>query len=334
MILYGFAEKRGRNAWWYDPQLDAELTESTHYQGAIPIDDVKRRLFSWHAVKGEIAATAILPTGVLSSLPTKFVAVMRDDTGEILSIPTKAWEPHQYDEWLVDALGDLLDDSSLGLGIGSAAVFNGGRLAFVSIDVPDNIVTPEGVKFRPHILATTCMDQTIKSTYNSCITNCECDNTHGAGLAEGQGHSYKVKHTKNSEFKALDGREAIGIIYEAADDFKAEVAGLCATTVTNKQWSQYLDIKIPVKEDATDRSKTIAANKRAIIEGLWRNDPRVAPWANTAWGVVQAVNTAETHEWSVKGDRRERNLNKIIKGEFADLDAETASVLSQVLATA
>jgi hypothetical protein len=61
----------------------------------------------------------------------------------------------------------------------------------------------------------------------------------------------------------------------------------------------------------------------------------VAPWAGTAHGVLQAVNTYEHHENSVRGgDRVERNMLRTVQGEFANLDRQTWSTLTKVLASA
>ena len=61
--------------------------------------------------------------------------------------------------------------------------------------------------------------------------------------------------------------------------------------------------------------------------------PRVSPWAGTAHGVLQAVNTFEHHEGIIRGTRRpERNMLRTITGDFAKLDRNTLSTLNQVLA--
>ena len=43
-ILVGFTAERG-NAWHY--RADLQGTEPNHYEGAIPTDDILRRLFAW-----------------------------------------------------------------------------------------------------------------------------------------------------------------------------------------------------------------------------------------------------------------------------------------------
>ncbi len=60
-------------------------------------------------------------------------------------------------------------------------------------------------------------------------------------------------------------------------------------------------------KELTGRSLTNARNKIDALDKLYRYDPRVAPWAGTAHGVLQAVNTWEHHGNRVTGDRGERN---------------------------
>jgi len=65
---------------------------------------------------------------------------------------------------------------------------------------------------------------------------------------------------------------------------------------------------------------------------LYRHDNRVAPWAGTAQGVLQAVNTAEHHEGTIRGaTRSERNMPKTVNGDFGDLDRSTWADLKKIL---
>ena len=80
------------------------------------------------------------------------------------------------------------------------------------------------------------------------------------------------------------------------------------------------------------RGLTLAEKKRDNLERLYRHDCRVAPWAGTAHGVVQAVNTYEHHESTVRGVQRpERNMLRAITGDFGKLDRLTLSRLNSVL---
>jgi phage/plasmid-like protein (TIGR03299 family) len=355
--LIGQTEKRG-NAWTYRAELQGD--ESNHYPGFVPIEDVRRRLFNWHAIEAEITATALTPNGVITSsqpcaacavkgylekktskcracdgvgkLTGGFKAILRDDTGYILGVPKQGWQIHQYDEWLLHEVADLMDDD---LGIASAGLLKNGRVAWVQIEMPDTIETPSGVKFRPFLGAATAFDGSLSTTYKRGVTNWVCDNTMAAGLGEA-GEVLKVRHSKNSALKLQEARDTLALIHTAADDFAAEVEALTNTTVTDAQWGQFLDSLAPLKDAKGEvlpdgRSKTLATNKRNAVQNLWDNDLRVAPWKNTAWGVLQAVNTAEHHVWNAKGDRAQRNQLMAVQGNFEKLDVTTATMLSGVL---
>ena len=66
--------------------------------------------------------------------------------------------------------------------------------------------------------------------------------------------------------------------------------------------------------------------------GIRRNDGRVAPWTGTAHGVLQAVNTYEHHEGTVRGvPRPERNMLRTLSGDFSKLDRSSWQALESVL---
>ena len=77
----------------------------------------------------------------------------------------------------------------------------------------------------------------------------------------------------------------------------------------------------------------MAEHKRDTLRRLYRTDLRVSPWSGTALGVLQAVNTAEHHEWTVRGmSRAERNALRTVQGDFANVDRQAMDRLTAVLA--
>lgn len=126
------------------------------------------------------------------------------------------------------------------------------------------------------------------------------------------------------------------LVHTMAEAFAAEVAQLCATPVTPTQWSRFLDVQVPKAnaqgQPLDGRALTLAEKKRDTLQRLYRFDERVAPWAGTAHGTTQAVNTYEHHEAVVRGaSRAERNMLRTIGGDFAQLDRATWTALAQVL---
>lgn len=322
--LIGFTDKRG-HAWHY--RASDQGAEPNHYPMAVPVEDVRRRLFPWEAVEGQLTATALLPTGVISTVDPDRKAIMRSDTGAILGVFKDGYSVHQFSEWLLDSVATILDDD---LSIGSAGLLKGGAVAWVSVEIPDTITTPEGVTFRPNLLAATSHDGSLATTFQRVVTNVVCDNTMSAALGEG-GPRLKVKHSRNSALKLAGARDALAIVHTIADDFAAQVAALSAVRVTAPEWARFVNVFVPMPED-TGRSRTMAENKRDALERLWNHDARVAPWRGTGWGVVQAVNTLTHHEGIVRGSSRaDRNALRAVTGGVDALDRGTVEMLHAVL---
>jgi phage/plasmid-like protein (TIGR03299 family) len=344
--LIGCVATRGQ-AWHY--RAADQGAQSNHYDGYVPVGDVRRRLFGWQAEKRRVAMEIPAELGDMDHLDADgqpalwviqddIVGIGRNDSYARLGVFSADYEPHQYDAWLIGGPADLIDQSSGELGISSAGLLKGGAVAWVEISVPDSITTPEGVTFRPNLLACTSFNGSIATTYKRTVTNTVCDNTMAAALGEA-GQQYKVKHTRFSQMRLSDAREALAMVHDTAADFEAEVAELCRLEVTDKQWGAFLDAHASLTDDhgtvLTGRGATMAQNKRDTLGTLWRSDERVAPWAGTAYGVLQAVNTYEHHYASVRGsDRADRNMLRAVKGEWENIDRESVATLRRVLISA
>lgn len=337
MTLIGQVLKRG-TAWHYRKQDQG--TESNHYDGAIPVEDVIRRLFGWTPEEG--TSESRTPSGLhivdadRKSIVRPPGALGPNDKGAILFQPKSGYKIHGYTEWLIRNAEVI---ASQGLPIGSAGLLKQGAQAWVSFEVPDTITTPEGVAFRPNLLAATSLDGTLATTYQRVVTNVVCDNTMSAALSE-TGQRVKVKHSKNSLTKISEVRDALAIVHSIADDFSAEVATLCNTTVTDAQFDAFLASIAPIPEE-DGRGRTMAENRQGEFRKLWNSDPRVTPWKGTAFGVVQAANTYEHHLKAVRGGgtdedakrfvRAERNMDRAVRGDADALDTATLATLTRVL---
>lgn len=316
----GFTDKRG-HVWHF------KAGATNHFPGPVPIEEVQE-LFGWQAISSPLYVQT--PLGMMPVDGRQ--AIVRSDTSEVLGIFKSGYVIHQYQNWLLTEVGNILDD---GLAIGSAGLLRNGAQAWVSVEVPENIKTPEGVEFRPNLLACTSLDGSLSTTYKRIVTNVVCDNTLSAGLGE-QGQQIKIKHSKNSVLKIAQARDALAMIHTIADDFAAEVKALCEIDVSDRAWSAFLDAHMPLVtstgEPKTKNARTIAENQRESLVKLWNHDVRVTPWRGTAFGVLQAVNTYVHHESTVRGaSRAERNMDKAIMGEFDALDQQTIATLTRAM---
>jgi phage/plasmid-like protein (TIGR03299 family) len=208
--LIGFTEKRGR-AWHY--RADEQGEEPNHYPGAIPVADVRRRLFNWTAEhspkKYDVTATAENATGIdehgrpVRTITSTDKVVWRSDRPEVdLGTFGPDYTPRQYQDVLLDGLAHIITPDGLAvtadsLAIGTAGVLRNGGRAWVQVETPDTVTTPEGVNFRPFLMAASSHDGSLSVTYSAGSTLVVCDNTMAIALDEAHhsGHIFKIKHT-------------------------------------------------------------------------------------------------------------------------------------------
>jgi phage/plasmid-like protein (TIGR03299 family) len=329
-ILRGMTETYGR-AWWYG--LDPVAAEKAHYPGAIPVSDVKDRLFSWTAeevplfVPGESVDLGDGPQVLGYTQVPGRKAIRRSDNGHVMGIFMQDYKPHQYGEWLIDEVNQMVQGAMV---ISSAGLLKGGAVAWVQIEA-DAVEHKSGAVIRPHILSTTSCDGSLATTNKATATNTICDNTHALAMGE-KTPTFRTYHTKYSRFDAAAARAALGLLEQTADQWTRELDALTETTVTEAEWTRFLEELVPVPAEK-GRSQSMASTKQQQLRQLWNRDQRVAPWAGTAWGVVQAVNTHTTHVQSVTGmSRPERQQMNAVMGVTDKLDSSTLTVLDRVTA--
>jgi phage/plasmid-like protein (TIGR03299 family) len=329
--LIGFTDKRGR-AWHY--RESAQGVEPNHYPMEIPTEDIKRRLFDWEPAIGTSESTWTDADGkTRTSTWDKRITLIHPHTGFRLGEFTDGFTPHSYKQWLVDLSQEVMGTK---LGAASAGLLQGGKLAWVQYELPETIDTPEGVSFRPNFLATDSLDGSIASTFLRGAQLVVCDNTRAAALGDRSALRTKTRHSKYSVANIADTRSKLELVVKTGEDFAAEIARECSTPVSDTQWQDFLTLHcLEGKPAPTEkgRAKTNYENHREGLDNLYRNDIRVAPWAGTVFGAMQAVNTFEHHVKTVKGaERAERNMTKMVRGEFDKLDASTLDQLNLVLA--
>jgi phage/plasmid-like protein (TIGR03299 family) len=327
--LIGYTDKRG-TAWHY--RAEEQGAESNHYTGAIPIDDVERRLFDWEAVEGQINATAMTEDGVLVAPNSDdYKPIMRSDTGRIMGIFKQGYKRHPYKDTLLRQVERIVDGD---LAISSAGLLANGARAWVQVEMADTMEC-HGFEHRPFFGSASSFDGSLATTYFTGDQAVICDNTLSVGLATAA-TKFKVRHSTNSLGKLQDAREALQIVHSIGEAFEAQMEELLAIKVTDRDFDKFLAAHLELtdaKVAAGGRGLTIARNKQGMFLDLWKRDERVAPWAGTAFGVVQAVNTFDHHLAGVRGSTRvERNMGAAITGQFDRLDTATLATLRTVLA--
>src|SRR5215212_1817531 len=197
-------------------------------------------------------------------------AIAPSDDDHVMGMFKDGYKLHQYDAWLLGNIATILDDD---LVISSAGLLRGRAVAWVEVSVPETITTPEGVAFRPNLLAATSFDGSLATTIKRTVQATVCDNTLAVAQRE-KGQTVKIRHSSNSLGRIADVREALAIVHSTADDFAAEVKLLTAQNVTELQFKQVIEQVFPVSDPDSKRAVTNTQNKIDQVKHLYRFDPR------------------------------------------------------------
>lgn len=322
----------GRKAWHFSQAEQG--VEANHYAGAIPVADVARRLFHWHAMPVDLGYTA--PDGTFRQASDK-MGLVHSVTGDLLGVHSRKYAIHDFQDSLLGGVQKILGN---GLGIESAGLLSKGAIGWVSVSLPDTstVTLGEGsnVEYLTRLLAFGSHNGKFPTSYKLVNTLVVCDNTLAMATGEKDRPEYKIRHTVNSVVRVESAHQALGLIVAGQDAFSQEIAKLVDTSVSDAQWSAFVQAMAPIADDAVKgKGVTMAENKRERLTELWNADPRVAPWKGTAFGAFQAVNTYQHWDAIVRGaERQERNTLAQLDGTWEKHDDATLATLRRVLATA
>lgn len=349
-VKLGNTLERGESyAWHHNPYIAMIVAAKNggipqYYPGPIPVQDVIDHMLNWEALTAPVAFTD--HNGV--SHETSDQVIYRSDTSAVLKTGFKeGYLIHQFQEWLIERIAKLTGvsvadavniangtDADM-LQLSSFGLLKGGAQAWAQFELPESIETPSGLKFRPSLLAGTSHDGTIATMAKLVYTMVVCDNTFATARGERRA-TVKAKHTKNSGRTFDDGANALGIVRAGADEFSKDLEALIARPVTTVQFGKFLDIwqPIPAEDSTSKRAVTMAERTRATLEDLYSSDAMVAPFAGSAFGVLQLTNTYNQHHAPVNTgtDRIERRFSRALSDELANKDSEVIAILDTVLA--
>lgn len=298
--------------------------------GAITIDEAMTLLDWLPQESTSVSATFLTTDGFTTVQDPDSKFLRHPETGLILGRHLQGYAVHGYADTLLRDASAITDGE---LGIARVTVLGGGKRAAVQYEFNDDVTTTKGVQFRPFLSAATSLDGSIATSFFTGATAIICDNTLNLAInrAKRAGEIYRVKHTRNSQVNVAVARTVLGIISQVADEFTEEIERLTNEYVSDQKWKDFLDAIAPeAKPGASVRTTNNAERKRAELNRLWNFDERVAPWKNSAYGAVAAVNTWTNHVQNVKGDRGERNVARMIDGTFAKADTLALRTLARI----
>lgn len=330
-VLIGNVLKRGTKAWHWRAAREGE--RSNHYDGPVPVADVRERLFN--QVRAEAVPMFVPALGGgddAAMVEAKGWQVVRNAVdGHIFRPFTNGHGIHQYDEWLLENVETILDE---GLEVESAGLLRHDGLAWVQVALPETHQAAGGVSHRPYLTAATSHDGSLKSTYFTGTTFVQCDNTLEMALGSAT-NRIGIKHTRKSvertELRIADVREALSIVFQATEAIDKEIDRMLGIKVSDAELAKFLDEYDPIAE-AEGVARRKAQERHAQYQLMWKSDDRVAPWAGTAFGVLQLTNTYRTQVRPVRNvQRADRVMQDVILGQGNKDDAAAMKLLAGVL---
>jgi phage/plasmid-like protein (TIGR03299 family) len=352
-IRVGFTGADGP-AWW--AASGEYMTDGSHFDGPVPVEEVERLLSvefaeaQHHAVRveyfhtdgcpeaGKLYAECACPRSETAYVDKTRKNIITPDNGAVLGVFKLGWQLHGYQQWTADQIAAILDTSRGELGTKSVGLLKNRAVAFMQAQLTGSGLEVGGFEFTPYILAATSVDGSLSSTYATGVTAAVCDNTLSGALLNAITR-FKVKHSRNSAGKLQDVRDKLGLVYQAGDNFAQAAAALQSVDVTEKDFRALLDEVAPVvpadpKSSTGGAKHTNSVKLRETYEAMWNHDAKVKPWAGTAFGWVQLMNTYNTWKRNVSGadgGRMERTYLNMVTGVTAKEDASALDALVSVM---
>jgi len=314
---------------WHSSGMDVDKAKNL-FRGPVPVDQA-RKLFKRYAVESRTLGT-LNKAGEFVPDETR-QAIVDKRSGLVHFTPRPGYVIHPFEDVLLNDLAEIVGDTPGDLHIDSVGVLANGGEGWLSISTGDLLTTPEGVDFKPHILAATSHNGTLSTTYKPVATMTVCDNTRDMALGE-RGARFKVRHTRLSANRLADARDALGLIEQEVEVFNTAVAELCAWTITDAQFDAFVDELAPLSDDMSKHLATRTTKYRDRIHDMYREDDRVQQWNGTAFGALQAVNTFDLWERGTRGGTQasDRMIRETITGTRAETEDKHLNALRKVCA--
>lgn len=252
-----------------------------------------------------------------------YKAVVRHDTGDVLSIVGDRYRPIQNSR----AFGFF--DAIIGAGEASYEVAGGlgkGERIWILAKLPKQLrVGKTDDLIDPYFLLVNTHDGTKAMSVFETPVRVVCQNTLSAALGARTG-GINIRHTENATDNIRKAQEALGLVAKYYDDLEAVISRLSSVQINNVTLAGYVDEVFPTKEDAqfTTRTDNIRDEVTKLFDtGRGNQLPGVK---GTPWAAYNAVTQYVDWERSGRGKtpevRANNRLNSIWFGSGAQIKAK------------
>jgi phage/plasmid-like protein (TIGR03299 family) len=271
-------------------------------------------LGGWDVRKREIQTVLLTGDGVTNTtIDGKYVTVRTNPiTGleEVIGLTTghagivgDTYKPFQ-NESLTDYLQTMTDES--GAFLDTAGSMRGGADVFVTMKLPKTMLVGGVDELDVNIAILN--NHTGNRAITGLITPTRicCANTQRAALNNATS-SFKIRHTERAADRVLQAREQLGLTWKYVAEFEVQAERMINEALGEAEFRKICDeVWRPLTDTATDRSKTIAANRSAALNQLFVNAETNANIRGTRWAGYQ------------------QGLGKVVTGVTNDVAVTTA----------
>ncbi len=295
-------------------------------------DALRIAQMDWHVYKTTepITMQALTEDGVTSvEVPNQFATYRHhpktgqpDPLGVVgrLYTPVQNAEAFDFLSLLVDEHGAVFD---------TAGSLHGGKKVFVTMRMPKDILVGGMDAVNMYLLATNAHDGSGAFIVAVTPTRVVCQNTLTMGLSAAR-RSMSFRHTSNVTGKVAAARDTLGLTFAYADAFEKEAEKLLAQSMTNKQFSNFVEKLVPMKKEPSARQATRRDEIIWELNGLW-NAPTQENIKGTKWAAYNTV--VEWADWlgRVKGRgddaKADKRAVKIMDGGMDSIKSKALALL-------
>lgn len=274
-----------------------ELVGEEHAPGMCPFSERAGDLvLQSHCGPEDSVPVRMLPDDrLLVHVPTEgHQAIVRDDTWAVLNTPPESYQLiyHQQMGELIDAYSRAWRKAGADVKFETAGSVRGGRMvwALVWLDEPYTIPTDDSPTY-PFAALLNAHDGTAACKLLPTQVRIVCWNTWKMAEAEGDRHGHQVvlRHTGNVGERVEQAKEALATVRDEAKDWQMLATDLAGININDAVVATFLDEFIPIPEAASERTRSMRADRQQTFRNLWVESPTVAALPDTGYKLVQAA---------------------------------------------
>lgn len=219
-----------------------------------------------------------------------YKANVRDTDHTVLGVVTDKYRVVQNKEAF------QFTDNLLGEGVRyeTAGALQNGRKVWLLARLPREYVI-SGERISPYLVFSNAHDGTGAIKVAVTPIRVVCNNTLNLALSTAK-RSFSMIHAGDVQGKIGEARQALFLADKYMEELGKEIERLRKMKMNDKQVNEYLEMLLPIKEDASLLSKRNIRKMRENLKARYYDAPDLKNLGNNAYRFINAVSDFATHE--------------------------------------